>query len=247
MSKKRIVFVLIIILILLFFLTVGIISISRFVKLNKILDKAQTNIEKDNYYLKSICQSGDAKTETTAYYRNGIGRYVAENGIYTWTDGKDAYMIDEEDKTLYVLSIEKSPEMLVSNDMFAYLIPGYSETFWEKMKMVGNLWNKFSNDTIDGEKCYKILIHGDKFIKTTWISQKSLNPVKSAIQFQNGDILEYIYDLKFTATKITSIELPDINEYKVIDYETKEVIVDEFVLEDATTEETDNVEENTVD
>lgn len=231
MSKIKIILIFIVIAILIFFLVIGINSISRLRVLNMILDKANLNIDKDNYSLKTSCKIGDSVTETNAYYRNGVGRFVASNGIYTWTDGKDAYMIDDENKIIYVLKIENSPEILVSSDMFAYLIPGYNEGLFGKIKITGNMFNKFSTEKINDEDCYKIITNEDKFIKTTWISKKSLNPVKAKIQFQAGDPIEYEYDLKFVATKISSITLPNLEEYKVIDYETKEVIAEKLYID----------------
>jgi len=226
MSKLKIFLICICTVLLLFFLIIGINSIIRVNILNKIVNKAIQNIEKDNYSLKTTCKTGDSKTETIAYYRNGIGRYVAENGIYTWTDGKDAYLVDEDNKNIYILNIEKSPEMLVGNDMYAYLIPGYNKKFFEKMKIVGNMFNSFSTDKINDVECYKIKINEDKYIKTTWISKKSLQPVKALMEFQTGEPLEYEYELKFTSVKISSIEMPNLDDYKIIDYESKEVIAD---------------------
>ena len=227
MSKFKVFLIFLCLFLLVFFLIIGIKTIIRVHTLNKILDKAITNIDKDNYSLKTTCRNGENKTETTAYYRNGIGRYVAENGIYTWTDGKDAYMIDEEDKVLYVLEIDDFPEMLVGNDMFAYLYPGYNKNFFEKLKIAGNMFNKFKSEKIDDEECYKISINEKKYVKTFWISKKNILPIKATMEFPSGETLEYKYDLRFTATKITSIELPDLSEYKIIDYKTGETIVEE--------------------
>ena len=233
MSKFKIFLAILALVLLIFFLIVGINTITRMHTLNKILNKAISNLDKDNYSLKTICKSDEYKSETMAYYRNGIGRLVAENGIYTWTDGKDAYMVDETNKVLYVLPMNDSPEMLVGNDMYAYLYPGYDKGFFEKLRIAGNMFNKFKTETINDEECYKIVINEEKYVKTTWISKKNLLPVKATMTFPSGETLEYTYDLRFTATKLTSIELPDLDEYKILDYKTGEVIVEEFITENS--------------
>ncbi len=245
MSKLKKIFIVLLVIILTYFLVIGITSMIRMSVLNKILKKANNNIEKDNYSLKTTCVNGEYKSETTAYYRDGIGRYVAENGIYTWTDGQKAYMVDEENKTLYVLTISKSSEMLISNDMFAYLIPGYNLSFIDKLKLCGNMFNKFSTEKIGDEDYYKITVNEEKYVKTTWISKKSLSPSKAIMEFPSGDPLEYTYDLRFTATKLSSIDLPNLDTYKIIDYETGEVIVEKFTTEE-TVESNDTKETNTV-
>lgn len=241
MSKLKKILIFLLVIILIYFLIVGITSIVRMSILNKILRKTRDNIEKDNYFLKTTCVNGDNKFETSAYYRDGIGRYVAENGIYTWTDGQKAYMIDEENKILYVLSIKDSAEMLVSNEMFAYLVPGYNMSFIDRLKLCGNMFNKFSSEKIEDEAYYKITINEEKYVKTTWISKKSFAPIKAIMEFPSGDPLEYTYDLSFVATKLSSIDLPNLDTYKIIDYATGEVIVEKFITEETTEEKNQEV------
>lgn len=237
MKKFKIFLIILLIIILFGFLLEGIKTIYGYKMINKILSKTISNINKDNYYLEIKCTGKDIDTKTTAYYRNGIGRYVADNGVYTWTDGEDAYLIDEENKKVYVLSIENAPESLVSNDMFAYLLPGYNMSFWQKLKLSANIFNKFKSEKIDDEECYKISIISEKTTKTTWINKKSLSPIKTLLEFQNGDKLVYTYDLKFTATKLISVELPSFDGYKIIDYETGEILTDNLTIDDVENKE----------
>ena len=240
MNKLKKFFIILIILFLMFCLFLGIRTIINYRTLHFILNKQIEYIDKENYSLKSIFKSGEDTVETMAYYRKGIGRQVAENGVYSWTDGKDAYMIDEENKTVYVLDISKSSESLVSSDKFAYLIPGYNQSFSEQFKMCGNLFNSIKTETVGEEECYKITIQEDKYLKTVWVIKRNCLPLKATMEFPSGEIFEYSYVFKFDSTKVTNIEMPDIDSYKVVDYETNEVIVDKFVTDDTNTVVEDN-------
>ena len=232
------VLIIIVILFLLFCLFLGARTIINFRKLKVILDKQNDYIEKDNYYLKTTIKNGEKRKETVAYYRSGTGKLVAENGVYSWTDGEDAYMIDEENKLVYVVNINKNPELLVSYDKFAYLIPGYKESFWNKLKLVGNLFNSIKTENLDEDECYKITIQDKNYIKTVWVTKRNCVPIRTTMEFPSGEILEYNYELKFTYTKFINIEMPDLNDYKILDYETQKVIVDKFVSDE--TEENSN-------
>ena len=141
---------------------------------------------------------------------------IAENGVYTWVDGEKAYMVDEENKTIYTLDLQKSLG-LVSNEMFASLIPGYSKNAFERFVMAGNVQNKIKSEKIDDKKCYKIIIKEENNVKTYWIEKNSKKPIRATIQFSNGDVYQYDYELQFGVTKVKDIELPDITEYNVID------------------------------
>ena len=92
--------------------------------------------------------------------------------------------------------------------MFAYLIPGYKTSFINKLKICGNMFNKFSTEKIEDEEYYKITVNEEKYVKTTWINKKTLKPVKAVMEFPSGDPLKYTYDLKISATKLSSIEIP---------------------------------------
>lgn len=240
MNKVKKLFIIIIVIFLIFCLFLGIKAIVNYNKLRSIINKQIEYIDKDNYSLKTNIKNGEKKSETMSYYRKGIGRQVAENGIYTWTDGKDAYMIDEVNKVVYVLDIKKNSEMLVSSDKFAYLIPGYNEKFFKKLKICGNLFNSIKSESIGEEECYKITVQEEKYKKVIWVSKKNYVPIKATMEFPSGELFEYTYDLRFTSTKITSIEMPDLDDYKIVDYETKNVIVEKFVTDES--EETNTIE-----
>ena len=63
-------------------------------------------------------------------------------------------------------------------------------------------------------------------IKTVWISQNNHIIRKSKLEFSNGKVFEYDYELKFDITKSIDIELPNISDYKILDNETGEIILD---------------------
>ena len=141
---------------------------------------------------------------------------VAKNNLYTWVDGEKAYMVDEENKTMYTLDLEKSLG-LVSNEMFASLIPGYSRNIFERFIMAGSVQNKIKSEKVDDKKCYKIQIREDDNVKTYWIEKNSKKPIKASITFSNGDNYQYDYELQFGVTKIKDVELPDISQYTIIE------------------------------
>lgn len=214
MNKGKKFLIILIIVIVIIGLIMGIRTIYGFNVLQKIFSKVEENILKDNYYLKQTCKYNDQETTIEAYYRDGIGRYVAENGMYTWTDGKEAYMVNNENMTLSSLEIENAVT-LVSSDMFAYLIPGYRYNIFERIFLAGSLRNSIKSEKVGEDKCYVIKEEQEHSTKTVWINKKTMNPIKAEVEFENGAKYEYTYQLAFTATKLTSIEL-DKTKYTII-------------------------------
>lgn len=223
MSKKTIFLIVLICVIALIGLVCGIRAIKNFYIIQTIFDKIQTNIEIDNYYLRTTTTHNGETTLTKIYYKNGFGKMIANNGVYTWVNGEIAYIVDEENKTLYMLDTENSV-VLVSNEMFASLVPGYSKNILEKFMMGANLKNQIKSDKIDDKKCYKITIKEENVTKIYWIEKNSKKPLKAIVEFVNGDKYEYSYELQFNVTKIKDIELPDLSEYTKIDNKTGKVI-----------------------
>ncbi len=216
MSIKKKIGIIILILILIIGLFYGIRAIKNFCIIQGIFNEVKENVQKENYYLRNTVTHNGESTLSKIFYKDGIGKMVAENGVYTWVDGKDAYMVDEENKKIYVLDLEKSLG-LVSNEMFASLIPGYSKNPFERFIMFGSPLNKIKSDKIDDKKCYMLQIKEENNIKTYWIEKNSKKPVKATIEFSNGDIYQYEYELQFGVTKIKDVELPDISEYTRIE------------------------------
>lgn len=213
--KKKIGICLLIILVIIG-LICGIRGIRNFWIIQNIFNQLEENLEKDNYYLRTTTNYNNTSTLTKIYYKEGIGKMVAENGIYTWVDGEKAYMVDEENKTIYNLDIENSIG-LVSSEMFASFVPGYSKNAIERFIMAASLQNKIKSDKIDDKKCYMIQINEEGYTKTYWIEKVSKKPLKAKIEFEDGQVYEYDYQLQFNVTKLKDVELPDITDYTIIE------------------------------
>ena len=70
--------------------------------------------------------------EVEAFYREGIGKQKSEEGWYTWTDGKKAYLVDEDKKYLKELSIEDDIQLLVTSTRLISLYPTISNNIFER-------------------------------------------------------------------------------------------------------------------
>ena len=228
MSKKMKFLIIMISLAIIIGLIFGIMAIYRFCVIQSIFKKIDENIEIKNYSLKTtLTNSKGEKTVTQVYYKDGIGKNIASNGVYTWVDEKDAYMVDEANNKLYVLDIEGENSIsLVSDSMFASLVPGYNKNFFVRVLMACNLKIKIKSEKLDNQKCYVIEDNEQKAKKTVWITKDRKNPIKAKVEFENGEVFEYDYELKFLATKLRDVELPDTKNYTLINYETGEVILD---------------------
>ncbi len=226
MSKKLKFLIILITIVACIGLFCGIRAIRNIIILNKTISKLEENIEKDNYYLKTTVKIKDETSSTEVFYKDGIGKNVTTSGIYTWVDGEKAYMIDEENKKAYRMEIsDENSIVLVSNKMFASLIPGYSKNMLERFTIAGNLENSIKSEKVNNEKCYKITVKEGEATKSVWVTKSRAFPIKAEIRFSNGDVFEYEYDLKFFITKLKDVELPDLSEYTFYDYETKNEIV----------------------
>lgn len=208
---KKILLLFLIILVVIGFV-LGIRTIYRFYVIQKIYKVVDKNIEKENYYLKTTITSKDKTTETEAFYKDGIGKLVSSNGIYTWVDGEDAYIVDEANKTIYTTDINKTIG-LVSNKMFASYYPGYSKNLIEKIILAGSIQNKIKNVMLNDKKCIMIQVKDETSTKTVWITKSDCYIEKAKLEFPNGDVIEYDYTLKFNCNGIRDVELPDIKDY----------------------------------
>ncbi len=225
MSKKLKFLIILIVVIACIGLVCGIRAIRNLVVLNNIISNLESNIEKNNYYLKTTVKAGEKSSKTEAYYKDGIGKNISSNGVYTWVDGKEAYMVDEENKKIYIMEISQENAIsLVSSEMFMSLIPGYSKNIFERFVMVGSLVNSVKSEKVSDEKCYKISVKDGDITKSIWVTKSRSFPIKAEVEFANGEVFGYEYDLKFFITKLKDVELPDLSEYKFYDYKTGEEI-----------------------
>lgn len=137
MSKKVKFLIILVLIISIIGILCGVRAVKHVVILNKAISKLEENLEKDNYYLKTIVKVNGKTSSTETFYREGIGKTVTNDGVYTWVDGEKAYMVDEQNKNVYNMEIstENSP-MLASNNMYISLIPGHSKNFIERLILV---------------------------------------------------------------------------------------------------------------
>lgn len=204
-------------------LVFGIGTIYRFIKLQSIWSRVERNVEKDNYYMETTIINNGTSTKTQSYYKEGTGKFISEDGSYIWFNGEYAYYINEASKTAKVLN--KDEEIgIVYKESFASLYPGYTSNFFERLLLAGDFSNKIKKQYYNGEKCIVITIEKENYTKTYWITDNLKNLVQAKIEFTNGDIYEYKYDIKFHATKLKDLELPDVSDYTVIDGATGEEV-----------------------
>lgn len=250
MNKKTKVLIGLLAIILLIGLIFGIATIVRFCKLQSILSVVKENVGKNNYYMKTTIINNGVSNITETYYKEGVGKFVSEDGTYIWFDGTNAYSIDEENKIAVILN---SNEIIgvVNNESFASLYPGYTDGFLKRLMIAGDFSNKFKTDYHNGKKCTIITIVEKEYTKTFWIEKDMQNLVKAEINFANGDNFEYKYDLMFHSTQVRDIKLPDISEYKVIDGSTgknvETTILDNDIKLDVQNVVVENVIIDTVD
>ena len=225
MNKKVLVLIIIGIILAVIGFIFGGLTIYRFCVIQNIYGKINENVLKENYYLKTTVVSKNNNSTTESYYRNGVGKLIAENGIYTWADGEYAYLVDEENKDVYVLNIENENLGLVSADMFASIVPGFNRNIFERLIIAGNLKNTIKKSKENEKKCYIIKVSDENSVKTIWLNEKA-TPYKGEVQFNNGEVFKYEYEIKFNSVTLKDIELPQIDDYTVVDAETNEIIQD---------------------
>lgn len=223
MNKKTKVLIGLLTIILLIGLIFGIATIVRFCKLQSILSVVKENVGKNNFYMKTTITNKGITQITETYYKEGVGKFVSDDGTYIWFDGTNAYSIDEENKIAVVLNSDETIAV-INNESFASLYPGYTDGFFKRLFIAGDFLNKIKTDYHNGKKCTIITIKNEEYTKTFWITKDMKQLVKAEINFSNGDIYEYKYDLMFHSTQIRDIKLPDISEYKVVDASTGENI-----------------------
>ena len=223
MSKKIKFLIILIIVLVIIGLIFGISTIVRFSKLQSIWSRVNENIEKENYYMETTIVNKGVTTKTKTYYKDGIGKFVSQNGTYIWFDGNNAYSVNETEKTMNMLNPEEEIGV-VYKESFATLYPGFSYNLFEKIMLAGNLLNVIKTQYFNGQKCIMIEIKEDMYTKTYWITDDFKNLVQAKITFTNGDVYEYKYDIKFHTTKLSDVELPNITDYKITDNATGKTI-----------------------
>ena len=138
-----------------------------------------------------------------------------ETDDHTWNDGEKAYMVDEENKKITALKTEEMVG-IVLKDSFAQLVPGYSTSFFSKLAFAGDISNKIYTEKIDDVKYKVIEVSDENSTKRMWVSSKMNHLVKAEVEFPNGDIFYYDYNISFGDTYKASVQLPDITEYTLV-------------------------------
>lgn len=226
------IFKVILILILIIGFIFGIGTIVKFIKLSNIYNQVNKHTAMfDSFYLKTtLTKSTGENASTEAYYRNGVGKLVSSNGIYTWTDGKKAYIVDEKNTTIYTLSLENNIA-LVSYNMFCAPIQGYNYDIISRFFLAGDVNTTIEKEKVDENDCYFIKTKEKDAIKKVWIDKLTGKIKKAEIDFSNGDIFNYEYELYFNSVESIDVALPDIAGYKMVNGETGNVLTENFNIE----------------
>lgn len=220
MSKKLVLGIIVTIVILIIGLSFGITTIVKFCKLQSIISNIKEDIAKDNYYIKiKTTYNGNTTSETETFYKEGIGKLVSETGTYTWTDGNEAYYIDENQKKARKLSLENDIQLLVTNTKLASLYPTVSKKVFQRFVLIGKPENKIRTVKEDGKKYTYIEIKEENYTKSYWLDKNRDILVKAKLELASGEIYEYEYEIKYHATKLRDVELPDLSTYTILEIE----------------------------
>ncbi len=231
MNKKLLIAICIAIILCAIGLVYGSITCVKFLRLNNIYKALDEHVARENYMLTTIATYKDSQTVTKMYYKNGIGKMVAANGIYTWIKDENVYVVDEEAKELNLIT-DDSFSGVVKKDSFALLVPGYSYNTLGRLVFAGDVNNKISTEKMGGVKYYKIESKDENATKRIWISSTMNYLVKAEIEFPNGEKINYDYSIKFEETLDSQLLLPDITDYTLksdtgIDLEVKNFLSEE--------------------
>jgi len=211
MSKKYKVLLVFLVLIVIFISVLGIIGGIRFYKLSKIISANKEKAELNNYILRTKIKYNDKDSNVTAYYKDGVGKVVTSNGSYTWSDGTEAYYIDEETQTAYVLDINNS-QSIAGYDMFMSMIPGYRKVL-TRMKVALNIKNEITTEKIGNKEYTVITIFDEDAKKTIWVDNDSKLVTKAVMEFAAGTKVEYEYTVDFNKVNSINISKPSFSSY----------------------------------
>lgn len=189
----------------------GIEAIYKITVLNKIFKNMESKIAFENYYMKMISNDDDSKT-MEIFYKNGTGKLVTSDGTYTWTDGKSAYLVNEEKKFAYELS--DTDLGLISNEVVASMLPGYSKSKFGKILLAGKLTTKIRSQNIDNQKYYCITTVDDKVQKNIWINKETLLPSEIITKIGENEI-SYNFEISFDTIKNEQVLKPNLDGYEI--------------------------------
>ena len=190
----------------------------KFLVLKKIYNETRMNISKENYKMTIELDNKGTVTKTQCYYMDGRSKNIASNGVYTWTNQKYRFKIDEANKIICEINTEDMADMMsvATNSTVATFIPGYFKTTGEKAKLILSPTTWIWYEKVDGTSCYKIKIKEQKSKKIFWIGKDSFTP-KKAVMDIDGYSLLYKFDISFLSTTVKDTDFIDITEYTFVD------------------------------
>lgn len=230
MDKKLLMRIIIVIILCFIGIIYGSYTTIKFLRLNNIYIGLEKLVSKENYSLTTVATHKDSQTVTKILYKDGTGKMIAANGVYSWNKSGNVYIVDEEAKELNAIT-DESFSGVVFNDSFARLVPGYSYNTIGRFVFAGDINNKIKTEKLGGVKYYKIETKDANSIKRIWISSTMNYLVKAEMEFPNGDIISYDYTIAFDETLDTQVSLPDITEYKLKSDTGLELEVKNFLTE----------------
>lgn len=213
MSKKYKVLLVLLIIVVVFILVMGIVGGIRFYNLRKIIKANNEKAELNNYTMRTVIKSSGSASNITVYYRDGVGKIVSTNGAYTWSNGQEAYYIDESTETAYILDVNNATN-LAGYDMFMSMIPGYKGIF-SSIKVALNIKNEFKSQMIDGKEYIVITTFENEVKKTIWINDDTKTIAKAQIEFSGGTKIDYEYSLEFGKVSNINIAKPALSSYTI--------------------------------
>ena len=215
MNKKLMIGIIVVIVLAIIGLIFGTYTVVRFVKIQNIYSKLDEYVAKENYYLRTTIKFGDSTTNTETRYLDGVGKMVANNGVYLWSDDEVAYLIDEAGKTIHSVTEDDNISSVKADD-FAVSIPGYSYNFLGRLVFAADPSNKIKNEEIDGAKYIVFETETESAIKRVYVSATRTYISKAEIILPNGEKFEYNYTIRFGETKKADVYLPDIQDYTLV-------------------------------
>lgn len=214
MSKNKLLKILVIIILVLFFM-IGCYTLYKFIIINKIFNKMQEYVYIGNYYMK-VTNSEEESGTMEIYYKDGIGKMIMSNDIYSWTDGTEAYLVDEENKKIQTLDMDSS--FLISNEYVGSMVPGYSKNIWQKFLLAGKMSTSVKVQKYDTIRYYVITTNENDVKKVIWFKYTDLLPSQAKINVGEYE-QTYYYDISFEKVTDEEVKKPNIQEYTFVEEE----------------------------
>lgn len=211
-KKLKIVLPISIILIITFFV-IGFSSLYKMIIFYNMFEKMGEKISLENYYMKMISKE-DTESNIEIFYKDGIGKILTSNGSYTWTDGKEAYLVIEENKTIYKLD-EEAPG-LISREAVGSMLPGYSKNMFGRCLLAGKITTSIKTENVGNFSYYKIKTMEDNKEKIIWINKETMIPSEIKLKTETQDIY-YQYEITFEGVKNIDVEKPNLELYTLIE------------------------------